>query len=440
MKRKAWLWAFILVTVGLANGPGLDLLWAQTGQTEAERRQQEIDRIKADTELTKERTALEAATTTRLKALIPSFEGKAEVDASAGQLEASMLSTQAVSRVSSLIRDRVNGLPARAGEAPASLQSPRNACGLPTGRQVETTAGGTTAARFVVLAGTEGFDLGVVDFVRGQLIAICTRFLDELPADRVRDLWLTTAQTESRSDLIGGLSVPIQVATALFGALRSDVNITTVATSAITSQLLARGVAESLGDQAILGSEPTIAPSNRAIDSASIEGLVAQLYLIRLRAVQYLARPDMQGDAHKTERERITALITRFDTFVGAITTPDAQGNLMIARAARLESLMAPNAAGVRPHIMRVYVDQSGGSLIRTRNIATFIGVDPLRISGGLVASFTVTNAETGQVLSAGLFACRTGLMRLRRVHDGTWGQARSSGRSPPAPICVPDR
>jgi hypothetical protein len=84
-----------------------------------------------------------------------------------------------------------------------------------------------------------------------------------------------------------------------------------------------------------------------------------------------------------------------------------------------------------KPFILRVHVDKAGGSLVHRTNIGTFLGVDPLRVTGGLIASYDVTDPSSGRVAYTDILVCRTSLSRLRPIHDASW-----KGKKLSAPDC----
>ncbi|WP_281821376.1 hypothetical protein [Sphingobium sp. BS19] len=119
------------------------------------------------------------------------------------------------------------------------------------------------------------------------------------------------------------------------------------------------------------------------------------------------------SDSDKARIGGIDAVRRRYDTFFSRMVTADAQGAVPIARAARLELLMS-KVKGV----LRVHVEKSGGSFINTKNIATFFGADPVRVSGGVVVSFILTRPSDGAVTKAGIIQCRTAITRLRSIQE----------------------
>jgi hypothetical protein len=95
------------------------------------------------------------------------------------------------------------------------------------------------------------------------------------------------------------------------------------------------------------------------------------------------------------------------------VTTPNDQGVVPLLSAARLADLRENDYP-----ILRVHVDKAGGSLVNTKNIATTFGVDPLKVSGAVVASYIMTDPKTGFVTTAGILSCSTTLTSIRKVQD----------------------
>lgn len=98
------------------------------------------------------------------------------------------------------------------------------------------------------------------------------------------------------------------------------------------------------------------------------------------------------------------------------MTTPDDKGVVPIVQAARYANLL-----GDERRVLRVNVDETGGSVVNTKNIATTFGVDPVKVSGGLLVSYTLTDPNMGRVLAGNVLHCRTTLASLRRVQEARW-------------------
>ncbi len=112
--------------------------------------------------------------------------------------------------------------------------------------------------------------------------------------------------------------------------------------------------------------------------------------------------------------ERLTAAVTRFDAFFARVTAPDSAGIVAVAQAALLEQRLPDKWLA-----LRVHVEKAGGSLINRKNILTFFGFDPIRVSGGLVASYTILDPADGRVLGGGVLSCRTRVGKLSDIQSG---------------------
>ena len=44
-----------------------------------------------------------------------------------------------------------------------------------------------------------------------------------------------------------------------------------------------------------------------------------------------------------------------------------------------------------------------------------------MKVSGGLIASYTITDPSKGKVLDSDVLTCRTTLSRLRPIQEGDW-------------------
>jgi hypothetical protein len=404
MKRIGWLWAFILLAFGVTN-MAANGAFAQDGGQSQSSGPSEIDRIKAETQLVAARAAYEKAVSERIAGLgIPQFKGETKANQGAGELEASMLSTTAIGEVAQSIAASVLRMRTRSSESSApAVDRP-----------------------IIVLAGTEAFDAGIVGVVRWQMDSLCTQFAVLLAPRTCDHPDGPAAASPNRTEFILALPALIPIASALFGAARSEVEVTGVTTKGVTDAMLTRAIAARLEGHAILPSAAIVTPED---GTGNIPRVWGALSLLRARAE--VEKAAATGDENKERRERLGATIARYDTFASAMVTADAQGVPPIARAARLERMFAAAGSAATPYVLRAFVDQAGGSLVNTRNIGTFVGLDPLRVSGGAITSYTLTDPANGAVVSSGLYLCQTALVRLPRAHDGRWRNGRT------APLCT---
>jgi len=371
----------------------------------------QTEQLKAQAELERARADNARAAAERISALgLPSFEGRTTLNQGAGSMEATMLASYAVDAAALRISGQVE--------------------------RAQSAANPTT--NVIVLAGDEALDFGRVGAMDTELNAISDVFAQlGFAAPHVAEA------VPLEGSEAGGVaaSAVIAAATAAAGLLRSNTEVTALDLQAISNRALATAVAARL-DSAIL---PSAAIGRLADSPASASGWrgmsLFQKYtnlLERRRLINEARGPAPVEPAKPTERyKELTAALARFDAAAARITTPDATtGVVPLAQAMRLEAMSRDN-----PRVLRVYVDRAGGSLINRTNILTTVGLkDPVRVSGGMLASYTLTDPASGRLLAADIITCRTTSTPLRSVHRGVWGNrvggrriqgATCSGRAP---------
>lgn len=329
--------------------------------------------IKAETDRLNAQAALERAGGERIRALgLPSFEGKTTLNAGAGAIEGLILATDALFNAAALI-----------AEAAVSARRPE---------------GGVYRGLFLVLAGDEQIDFGLSASIRVELDAFAALFRTLAPI-----------RTPNQKAFAGGTAVA--ALGALAGLLRTDTEISGLDFAQITHRPLATATAARLGPRAILpGAAIGPLAGNRLADD-----------------LMSLAADRDRIAAASPDKPDVAATLARFDAFCARVLTPDAAGQVPIARAGRLQQLL-----GEDPLVLRVFVEKAGGSLVVRKNIGTLFWADPVRVSAGLVASYTVTEPSTGRVLAAGVLNCRTGEAKLSEVQ--------SNDLPSPAPISASSR
>lgn len=299
---------------------------------------------------------------------LPTFEGKTTLHPGAGAIEALILATDAVASAAATI----------AGVA-LNLQ-------LPDG----TAYGGD----FLLFAGDEAADFNLLAAVRAEIGTYAELF----------DAALNTSN-QTRLALVDGLAGSVAAISAIAGLFRTESEVTAVDHPAISHRVLATAVAGNMDRRAILpGASKGAVPTQPPPIVQSLMKLVGE----RDRVLQGAATlPPEIGD-------RLKAAVTRFDAFFARVTAPDTAGIVALAQAAQLEQLLAGNSLA-----LRVYVEKAGGSMINEKNILTFFGKDPVRVSGALVASYTITDPSDGRVLAAAVLNCRTSIGKLRDIQEG---------------------
>lgn len=394
--------AAALAVISLLALPAMTL--AQTdpnADTNAEtaRLKAETDRINAEAARINAQAARDQARIAGLH--LPSFQGTTTLNQGAGAMEATILASHTVMSAAALIKTEVN------------LKYPQ-----------ASPARSPTSEPIVVLAGDEVLDFGRVGALGAEMDAIYTEFERLLQVDR--DANGGRGPTISGSQAGGSATAIISAVTAAAGLLRSDTEVTALDLPAISNRVLATAVAAQLGTRAILPSAATGSLTEQTTSSewqdlGPLQKL-NRLVAMRVRVEAARARIPVADASKPTQAEKdkiapYTTVLTRFDGFATRVTTADANGAVPIVQAARLAALWSQN-----PRVLRVYVDKAGGSLIRTNNIVTTLALDsPVRVTGGLVATYTLTDPATGSVLAAAIIACRTTIGRLREVQQGVW-------------------
>jgi hypothetical protein len=375
--RRYAIGSAVLIALWAAPATGLA---QETPQATVQSRTEEI---KAQAELERAKAERDRASADRVAALgLPSFEGKTTLGAGVGSMEATMLASHAVHRAAATIATAV-----------------------------KTKAEGRP---IIVLAGDEALDFGRVGAVGAELDSIQAHFTR-----------LTAASSDPESG--GFIPVPamISAVTAAAGLLRSDVDVTALDLQALSNRVLAMAVASKIGTDATLPSAAigNLPPAEVDPPNWAEKDLLQKLnWLVARRAAVEAVKPSPADPKNPTAAEKakiadVTAALTRFDAFFARVTTADDKGIVPIVQAARLNDMWRRD-----PRILRVYVEKAGGSLIKNTNILTTLALDdPVRITGGLVASYLLTRPATGSVLAADLLSCATTVSRLRPVQSGSW-------------------
>lgn len=325
---------------------------------------------------------------------LPSFEGKTTLSGTgAGAMEASMLAMHALQAAAGSISDAV------CNRAAAATGAATGGCTAKPNR-----------TKYLVLAGPEALDLSVVSAMKAQMAGMRQQF---------EDAGIGRTQGELRG-LFAGPAGVISGINALAGLLRTETTVTATDVSSVSERALANAVASRLGGHAYLpgaaiGKIPADAPL-----------LVEFEQLVQLRR---LAAAAAAVETNAARKEDLSAAISRFDTFSTKVSTADEKGSVPIVRAARLDAL-----ADGDPPVLRIHVDKSGGTFIQRKNLGTHLGLDPLRVTGAVIASYSVTEPGTGKLIHSNIYVCRTGLSRLRPIHDANWKGAGGTGKA----LCTP--
>ncbi len=409
--RKAFL--PVAAAVVVASTPVM--LQAQADPTQEAKDQKAL--VDARAELVKARADLAQA---RIDALrLPSFEGTRTLDAGAGAIEASMLSTTAVARAADMIAARL---------APA------------------TAPAGAYAGNYMLLAGDEALNFSRVGMLLARMDAIKQTF-DQIPAFPVRpriprpgiQFYSGDPSNRGLAEMAFSPAIITGAISAAAGLLRSNVEISPVETTAISDEMLVSAVANRMGDRAILQSAligvtetcprdasasdfclPRLPPPPNTQDGWQAGLLLHRFEWLRQWRNATKAAVDRIPAQNQTPAEEryvvaANAAIASFDTFYTAVTTAGDDGVVPIAQATQLD-LLRRRAA----RVVRIYISQHAGSVIKTTNLLTTLGADPVRVSGSLLVRYDILDPSRGTARSA-ILTCQTALVTLSRVQRWDW-------------------
>lgn len=333
---------------------------AQTALITAEnaRISAETARITAETEKMKAQSAALG---------LPSAKGETTLGEGAGQMEATMLSGAAMNV---------------AAEAIASL--------VPAGRDV------------IVIGPAETFDLSLPVILTEQM---------KLVSGDARQLAKAACPPAAAKPKAAWLMEIAPLLGAVVSALKVDTEIRGV-TVATQDRSMINAVAGAIGARAIVPSEAVL-PG----DFAATRVGAAWSELRAARQQLFECRTTITGDKRKAEAAKLDASLAEIDTLTRELTKSEGGAASALIRASQIETLSGSGAA-----VLRVSADYAGGSLLKRTNLWTAFGATGVSLTGGLVASYRLTEPATGKVLKAGLLICRTAHTNLRAVQDGKVG------------------
>jgi len=362
-----------------------------TINAETARIQAETARINAQAALTSAKAAQDKAAIEALG--LPKFDNKTELVDKGGAIETAMLSSRAVSAAAGVIASNVG---CKASASPAALKT------------------------VVVLAGDEKLDLNFGKTMLARFGYHRQLFEQAMPEQK---------PPKSASLEMAGIPIPlitglVSAAAGLFG---NDTTVSGVELPEIGNRMLANAVAGAFDPARCKAILPSAGGGIANITNSQIATELTALVKQRNEAAQLLARiPEKPKPAQKASGDRLKAAIGEFDEFYKAINTIEADGQTDYVRAILVEKI----ASETNALLLRIVIDRAGGTITNSKNIGTFFGADPVRVTGGLVASYALVAAGDGQVKAAGTIACQTAQARLRNVQSGNWyatGDARKS-------------
>ncbi len=355
----------------------------------------QIEQLKLEAELQKQKNEITKLEVEQVKAIgLPNFEGKTETDANTGKFEATVMAAIAMEAV--------------AVEMAAALS-------LRADNQ-----------KILVLAAEEPFQFGFASGLKFEM--------DRVRADFEASCGDPCLPKEKRvgpedSSVAGAVAIASNIA----GLLRSDVKLTTVTIDKIDSKFLASSVASKMGGKAILNSgnpgfiirppdaKRLIELSDRPNwEKAGVDEryfwLIEASRLLDVEVARISKLPSSTVNAKQLAK--LNALATRYKEFGDRVVKADATGATPLIIAIKDDKV-----SNLTKYVARIFVREAGGSTKVSKNIGTFFGVDPLRVTGGLIASYTLFDPADGTSPRAdapSLWVCTSGYRRLRAIRPSS--------------------
>jgi hypothetical protein len=184
------------------------------------------------------------------------------------------------------------------------------------------------------------------------------------------------------------MSAPIDFATlpaAIVGAADSTVDVTGITLNPSERALL-NAIANRLPDKAIL-----------------LDGAAPTKSELANRWTKLVSQAAASKVGNCAEADHVKSFIAEVDAAKPDLTgSSDKVPASLLERAIQFEPL-----SGDGLHILRVRIEQAGATVVNTKNALTSLGIMPaLRIRGGLVVSYRLSEASSGLAKKGGVVVC----------------------------------
>lgn len=115
------------------------------------------------------------------------------------------------------------------------------------------------------------------------------------------------------------------------------------------------------------------------------------------------------------DADEVKAAYTATDALVTSLNTVGDKAML----SPLLNAIQLEQVRGTKPLVLRVSVDQAGGTLLTRTGVIYSLGFPGAAVvSAGLLVSFRLANPATGQLEAVGAVRCITQPLRIRRARD----------------------
>ena len=118
----------------------------------------------------------------------------------------------------------------------------------------------------------------------------------------------------------------------------------------------------------------------------------------------------------KAKEAQLNGVIALYDSFAGALTTPDANGILPISTVAQESAIDSALKGGGLVLILRL--ESSGGGYLVKKNLWTGLGRMPLFHMGGATVTYVLLQGTDGRVLAGGVVPDHGGFVRTDKIRD----------------------
>ncbi len=342
-------------------------------EQETARLVQQTALLTAQANLATAKAALDQAKITALG--LPKFENKTTIETGGGVIEANMLASRAVRAAGVHISDASECTRAADGK------------------------------HYLVLTPAEKFDANAPLSLTLQVKAVAEQFLAALGVTRTRNDTVMSIQG------VGGALAIIDAAASL---LASETKVTGVDLTTINDAALIMATVGSLCGKGVV---PSASMGTIDTGNSKIIGALGVIFDLKLKSADERRKiPENATGSAKRKAAALDAAIASYDSYITKISAVDANGQSPLTQALLVEKFPAANT-----QLIRIAVNKAGGSIINSKNLWTTLGVDPVKVTGGLVVSYSITAADTGAVSKSETFTCQTTLASLRRIQDGRW-------------------
>ncbi|MEP3421268.1 MAG: hypothetical protein ABJN35_06015 [Erythrobacter sp.] len=268
----------------------------------------------------------------------------------------------------------------------------------------------TNGDRIILLVGEDNFSLTKLTVVESWLAIIEARLRTEAPQcpasgfdDPFADMGDGAAGDGRRID-----TSPIALAQTVADLLQSETKISSVDVDP-SEQLLINAVSAAAlswsGPKPAAGVAPTYSASWVVPGDVIYVGATSIMdrYLKAVSEVGALANLECA----KANDSPVKAFVASITEALETLSKPGSDGApSLLEEAILLQPLQPANSESLM--VLHIDIEQAGGTIEQRSNIFTTIGLSSgIRISGGMVGSYRLTNGTNGAVLKSGTFYCR---------------------------------